>query len=221
MGQFIVIDGLDGSGKETQSNLLADRLKSLGKKVKLLSYPRYGTPGAVPVELYLNGGLGGRPEDTNAYAASAFFGIDRYLSYRTEWYDRLNDPDSVVIANRYTSANAVHQMTKLPQSEWDAFLEWLWDFEFEKLAIPRPDCVIYLEMLPELSHRLIQSRSDLTGAKQDIHEKSPDHLEKAYRAAMYASEKLGWKRIRCYAGDPPEPKRREEIAEEVTASAGF
>ncbi len=197
MGKFIVIDGLDGSGKETQTKLLAEKLESMGKRVRVLSYPRYDSEGSALVRLYLGGGLGSSADDTNAYAASAFFAADRYVSYRTEWQKDYTDTDTVFIANRYTTANAVHQMAKLPRDEWDSFLLWLWDFEYEKLGIPAPDKIIYLEMHPDVSIKLIRSRSAETGRKMDIHETSSDFLYRSYDAALYAASKLGWSSIRC------------------------
>ncbi len=219
MGRFLVIDGLDGSGKETQTKILADYLTSIGKRVRLLSFPCYESPSSLFVRMYLGGELGSRPDDTNAYAASSFFAADRYLSYRLDWQKDIDDPDTVVIANRYTTANAVHQLAKLPESEWDAFLTWLWDYEFGKLGIPAPDDILYLEMLPEISLRLIQSRSAATGRVIDIHEADASFLHRSYKAAMYASDRLNWTRIRCY--NDTEPKTRAEIADEIRTALGL
>lgn len=218
MGRFIVIDGLDGSGKGTQSAILADALKKEGKKVVLLDFPVYSSDSSLFVRKYLSGELGSRPEDTGAYAASCFFAMDRYISWRTSWKKDVDDPETVVIANRYTSANAVHQLSKLPHEEWDSFLAWLWDFEFTKLGIPSPDTVIYLEMTPDISARLVNSRSEKTGRKKDIHELDRHHLEKSYAAALYASEKLGWRRVKCYKDG--EPLEIEKIAALVREAAG-
>ena len=219
MGRFLVIDGLDGSGKETQTKLLTNYLEGMGKRVRVLSFPCYESQSSLFVRMYLNGELGRRPDDTNAYAASSFFAADRYLSYRLDWKKDIDDPDTVVIANRYTTANAVHQLAKLPEEEWDAFLSWLWDYEFSKLGIPVPDEILYLEMLPEISIRLIQSRADTTGRLIDIHEADKSFLHRSYRAAMYASEKLHWTRIRCYRDS--EPKSREEITEDICKALGL
>ena len=203
MGRFIVIDGLDGSGKETQAKLLEKELSKKGIKVRLLSFPCYESDSSLFVRMYLNGNLGTHPENTNAYAASSFFAADRYISYRTDWKKDHDDPDTVLIANRYTTANAVHQLAKLSEDRWDDFLEWLWDYEFAKLGIPEPNDVIYLEMTPDISMRLIASRSEKTGRVKDIHETDSMFLRNSYKAALYASEKLGWKRIKCYDGDEP------------------
>lgn len=219
MGKFVVIDGLDGSGKETQTELLRRRLEQDGYDVHTLSFPRYGEPSAALVELYLSGALGEHPSDTNAYAASAFFSVDRYVSYVTDWKQYLSRERTVVLANRYTSANAVHQLSKLPPAEWDAFLDWLWDFEFGKLGLPTPDLTLYLEMHPSTSHRLIEKRSQDSGRVMDIHEKDATHLEDSYRAALYASEKLGWCRIVC--DKDGEPRTREAVSDDVYAAVGL
>lgn len=205
MGLFIALDGLDASGKETQSDLLCGTLRAQGYTVRELSFPQYGKKSAVPVELYLGGALGDNPEDTNAYAASSFFSVDRYISYRTDWIRDIEDRNTVIVSNRYTTANAVHQLSKLPREQWDGFLDWLWDFEFDKLGLPRPDIILYLEMHPDIAMRLLNHRSDETGRKKDIHEQSRTHLYKSYDAALYASEKLGWNRIRCFADGEARP----------------
>ncbi|MBR5314663.1 MAG: thymidylate kinase [Clostridia bacterium] len=197
MAKFIAIDGLDGSGKETQSKQLVKYLTEKGKKVRLLSFPTYDGKGSTFVDMYLKGELGKNPEDTNAYASSVFFAMDRYYSFRTDWSKDYSDDDTYIIANRYTSANAVHQLSKLPREMWDEFLSWLWDFEFKKIGLPCPDKVIYLEMKPEVSMALINSRSEQTGRVKDIHESDSNHLINSYQAALYSSEKLGWDIIHC------------------------
>ena len=215
MGKFIAIDGLDGSGKGTQSGLLVERLKREGKRVRVLSFPVYESDSSIFVRMYLEGKLGSRPSDTNAYAASMFFAADRYVSYKTDWKKDIDDPDTVVVANRYTTANAVHQLSKLPQSEWEGFLAWLWDFEFNKLGLPAPDLVLYLELPPKLSLSLVKSRSDATGQKMDIHELDTAYMDKCYDAALYSCEKLGWCRITCHKDGAI--RTREDIFEEIYA----
>mgnify|MGYP004659377597 CR=1 FL=1 len=217
--RFIVLDGLDGSGKETQTGLLQQALLAEGRQVRVFSYPRYGTPGAAAAEFYLRGGLGQRPEDTGAYAASVLFAVDRYLSYRTEWEELYQNGSSVILANRFTTANAVHHMSKLPRAEWDGFLSWLWELEFEKLAMPLPDLILYLELPPQVACRMVEQRSSETGRKKDIHEMDAGYLSRCYEAALYASDKLGWTLIRCEDGDRMRPRGEihREIAEKVKA----
>jgi dTMP kinase len=153
------------------------------------------------VRMYLDGKFGKNPSDTNAFAASMFFACDRYISFKTDWLKDIEDPDTYVIANRYTSANAVHQLSKLPREEWDEFLKWLWDFEFSRLCLPVPDATIYLELPPVLSLSLVRSRSAETGRKMDIHELDTSYMEKCYDAALFSCKALGWKQIKCYEGD--------------------
>lgn len=197
MAKLIAIDGLDGSGKETQSKRLAKYLTEKGKKVRLLSFPTYDGKGSTFVDMYLKGELGKNPEDTNAYAASVFFAMDRYYSFKTDWSKDYYDDNTYIIANRYTSANAVHQLSKLPKDTWDDFLNWLWEFEFKKIGLPSPDRVVYLEMKPQVSMNLINSRSEQTGRVKDIHEADSNHLTNSYAAALYSSQKLGWDIIHC------------------------
>ena len=213
MAYFIAIDGLDGSGKATQSKLLCKALESAGKKVRTISFPTYEEKASMLVNMYLSGELGGKASDTGAYAASTFFSMDRYISYRTDWHRDYKDKDTVILADRYTSANAVHQLSKLDRAEWDGFLSWLVDYEYSKLGLPCPDTVVYLEVKPEISMKLIKSRSEQTGRNMDIHELDPDFLNKSYEAAIYASDKLNWIKIKCYDGD--EMRTIEDIASEV------
>lgn len=218
MGKFIAIDGLDGSGKGTQSEKLVEKLRNEGKRVRVLSFPIYENDSSLFVRMYLEGKLGDKPSDTNAYAASMFFATDRYVSYATDWKKDILDPDTYVVANRYTTANAVHQLSKLPESEWEEFLKWLWDFEFTKLGLPQPDLVLYLELPPKLSLSLVKSRSDTTGQKMDIHERDTEYMDKCYEAALYSCKKLGWKQIKCYNGDTI--RTREDIFDEIYKEVG-
>ena len=213
MSKFITIDGLDGSGKGTQAQLLCDALRAMGKKVRMIDFPCYESESSTLVKMYLDGKLGNSPADTNAYAASMFYAADRYVSYVTDWKKDIDDPETVVVANRYTTANAVHQLSKLPREEWESFLSWLWDFEFGKLGLPEPQIVLYLELPPSLSLSLVKSRSNTTGQKMDIHELDTAYMDKCYDAALYSCKRLGWKQIKCYEGDVI--RTREDIAAEI------
>lgn len=213
MGKFIVIDGLDGSGKETQSLLLEKKLTELGKKVRIISFPMYENDSSLPVRMYLDGKLGSHPSDTGAYPASMFFACDRYISYVTDWKKDISDPDTLVIANRYTSANAVHQLSKMERNEWDYFLKWLWDFEFSKLNLPVPDAIVYLEVAPDVSLSLIEKRSRETSRTTDIHEKDKEYMKRCYDAALFSCDKLGWIKITCSNGGSL--RTREDISNEL------
>lgn len=207
MGKLIVLEGLDGSGKGTQTDLLLDVLQKSGRKVKKIDFPNYGSAGASLVELYLNGELGGSPFDTNAYAASMFYAADRYVSFRQDWGKDYADPDTVIVANRYTTANAYHQLSKLSEAEYDAFLGWLWDFEYGKLGLPVPDLVLLLDMPASLSEKMVEKR----GAKKDIHELDTDYLARCRNAALYVSRSCGWTVIPCGEENSDVPYAREKI----------
>lgn len=208
MGTLIVIDGLDGSGKNTQSKLLYERLVKEGKRVFLVSFPDYDSPACAPVKMYLGGEFGTDPEAVGSYAASTFFAVDRFASFRLNWKKEY-DEGAIVIANRYTTANAIHQLTKLDESEHEAFLEWLYDFEFVKLGLPAPDLTLLLKVPVEKSLELI----DVRGEKKDIHE-NREHLKKAALAAEKCASSWGWESLSC-VNDKGELLSREEIAESV------
>ena len=187
--KLISIDGLDGSGKNTQSELLRDRLRAAGYTAEVVSFPMYGSPSCFAVEMYLSGELGGHPDDTGAYPAATFFAVDRM---RTVW-GRLLDMCDYIIFNRYTSANAVHQLSKLGRDDWDEFLNWLCDFEFVRLGLPRPDLTLYLVVEPAVSMSLVDKR----GEKKDIHETDAAYMRACYDAGLYAAAKLGFDKIDC------------------------
>jgi len=191
MGKLIVIDGLDGSGKNTQSKQLFHRLLKEGKKVRLVSFPDYESPACSPVKMYLGGSFGSDPDAVNSYAASTFFAVDRFASFRLDWKKDYDD-GAIIIANRYTTANAIHQLTKLPEEEHEAFLGWLYDFEFVKLGLPVPDFTLLLQVPVEKSLELIDHR----GENKDIHE-NRDHLKKAAKASATCTQAWGWKTLSC------------------------
>lgn len=194
---LIVIEGLDGSGKATSASLLKKRLTDEGKETLKISFPDYDSESSALVRMYLSGKFGDKPQDVNAYAASAFYAVDRYASYKSSWGKKLTR-GAWVIADRYTTSNAVHQASKLNGSERDAYLDWLYDFEFDKLGLPRPDCVIYLDVPPEISQKLMEGRYNGDNSKKDIHEKDVHYLEKSRAAALYAAKRLGWFIIKPY-----------------------
>ena len=195
-GKLIVIEGLDGSGKSTQEKLLEERLSKENINVHYIKLPNYDDDACILVKQYLAGRFGSKPEDVNAYAASSFYAVDRYVSYHCYWKEKyLNG--SVILADRYTTSNAYHQLTKTDRDSWDYYLNWLEDYEYGKLGIPKPDAVIYLDMPIEISQKLMTSRYSGDESKKDIHEKNTDYLAKCRVAADYACKKLGWFRIEC------------------------
>ena len=215
MSKLIVLEGLDGAGKGTQTKILADRLTAEGRRVRTLEFPDYASDGSMLVRMYLSGRFGENPDDTGPYAASVFFAADRYASYASDWKKDAQREDTVILANRYTTANAYHQLSKLPREDWDGFLDWLWDFEFVKLGLPRPDLVLLLDMPERVSSALVRKRSAETGAKTDIHERDGDYLRRSREAAAYAARREGWRVIRCAGEDADMPDPPEVIGERV------
>ncbi|MBE6756431.1 MAG: thymidylate kinase [Ruminococcaceae bacterium] len=214
-GKLIVIEGLDGSGKSTQINLLAEEVKRRGLQYKQIKLPNYDGDSSALVKMYLAGTFGKNPEDVNAYAASAFYAVDRFASFKTIWKDDY-EKGSVILADRYTTSNAYHQMIKQPRENWDAYIEWLEDFEYNKIGIPKPDLVIYLDMPVEISQKLMTSRYEGNESKKDVHEANVAYLNACREAAAYASEKMGWVRIACSDGD--NARSIEAIAEDIRTS---
>jgi len=196
MSKLIAIEGLDGSGKGTQSKLLCERLRQMGYSAEVMDFPDYESDGSIPVKMYLGGKLGTSPSDVNAYAASVLFCTDRLVSWKTKWEKIFSETD-FIIANRYTTANAYHQLSKLPEDGWDSFLAWLWDTEYDKVGLPRPDRVIMLINPPENSVKMIEKRCAETGVKKDIHEADTEYLRRCYKAALYTGEKCAWTVINC------------------------
>lgn len=216
MGKMIVIDGLDGSGKATQADLLKDYLRDMGYDTYTLDLPFYSDASSTLVKMYLGGELGDKPEDVGAYAASSFYAVDRYASFKKHW-EKEYLSDKIIVANRYTTSNACHQMTKLPEKQWDEYLHWLFEFEYNKLGIPEPDCVIFLDMPVDISQKLLLKRYEGDENKKDVHERDISYLSACHKAAVYASEKLGWERIIC--GEKGEPHSIEKISQMVRATA--
>lgn len=196
MPRVIAIEGLDGSGKETQTKLLRSALEASGKKVESISFPRYGQISSMLVEEYLNGVFGNDPNDVNAYGASSFFAMDRFVSYLREWRPLYQNCD-YFLADRYVTSNAIHQCSKLPREEWDGFVSWLFDYEFGKLGLPKPDRVFYLHLTVDDSQRLLSERYHGDEHKKDIHEGDIEYLRRSQEAAEYCCGKCGWERIEC------------------------
>ena len=211
MGKLIVIEGLDGSGKSTQLSLLPDGLSANGIDCRTVSFPDYESDSSALVKMYLSGKFGTKPSDVNPYAASAFYTVDRYASYKSVWGEYYNSGGTVV-SGRYTTSNAVHQTSKLPESEWKAFLDWLYDFEYGKIAIPKPDKVIFLDMPVGVSQKLLDRRYSAGGGK-DIHESDTEYLENCRKAAVFTADYSGWSIIPCAAGG--EPRTVEEISKDI------
>lgn len=204
MGKLIVIDGLDGSGKSTQLGLLETYLKNNGMAYRQISFPDYDQPSSSLVKMYLAGEFGEAADSVNAYAASSFYAVDRYASYKKFW-EKDYQNGIPIIAARYTTSNAIHQMAKLPKSEWDSYLAWLEYYEYVQLGLPRPDQVIFLDMPLHIAQRLMSGRYAGDESKKDIHERDLAYLRQCRESALYAAEKSGWQVICCGEGDEPLP----------------
>lgn len=195
-GKLIVLEGTDGSGKATQARMMGQRLQREGIAFREIDFPRYGNPFAEPANLYLHGALGSEPGDVNAYASSVLFAVDRFASYKEDW-GTFYEQGGVVIANRYTTSNAVHQGAKCAPEERQAFFRWLDEFEHDKLGLPRADLVVYLDMPTEKAVELLRSREASTNTKADIHELDTAYLAACRACALQAAEQLGWHVVHC------------------------
>lgn len=214
MKRLVVIEGLDGSGKSTQTEILKSELESAGIKLKQIKLPDYENPSSSLVRMYLAGDFGTKPEDVNAYAASSFYAVDRFANYTVKWKEDYEN-GTLILADRYTTSNASHQMTKLKKDEWDHYLSWLSDFEYVKIGIPKPSLVVFLDMPVEVSQKLMTGRYRGDETKKDVHEADVEYLKACREAGLYAADKLGWHVIKCYEGD--EPRTIDEIASDIRA----
>lgn len=208
-GKLIVLEGSDGSGKATQTRLLFDRLsKEADRPVRKISFPDYLSQSSALIKMYLRGEFGAHPSDVDPYAASTFYAVDRYASFKSDWKKDF-DAGALIIADRYVTSNMAHQVVKIDDpSERKKFLEWLDDFEYEKLKLPRPDRVIFLDMPPEVSERLVVERNRL-----DIHESDRNYLRRTYAAYKELALKYNWITIECALEN--NPRRVNEIAQDI------
>ena len=196
MGKLIVIEGTDGSGKSTQFRLLSEHLQQDAVAFKHIVFPRYQEESSALIRMYLGGQFGSKPSDVNAYAASAFYAVDRYASYKMDWGQWYED-GGVVLSDRYTTSNAVHQTSKEAREKQGDFLGWLYDFEYDKLGLPRPDLILYLDVPTDFSEKLLRHREQDTNTKADIHEKDTAYLATCRESGRAAAAYNGWTVIQC------------------------
>lgn len=196
MQHLFIIEGIDGSGKTTQVSLLRQRLQAAGKDVCQIKLPNYGTPACAPVEQYLAGVYGTDADEVNAYAASSFYAVDRFAYFKTGWGKDYN-AGKIILSDRYVSSNLIHQCSKLPEDQHKPYIEWLYDFEYNKMGIPRPDAVFYLDVPPRVTGRLMTGRYEGDESRKDIHERDQEYLFRCYEMGIYCCESLGFHRIRC------------------------
>lgn len=198
MGKLIVLEGTDGSGKATQCAALAEALEREQICYKKIEFPRYSQPSSALIQMYLEGQFGSKPTDVNAWAASTFYAVDRYASYKQDWGD-FYEQGGLVLADRYTTSNAVHQGSKLPPEQRKDFFQWLFDFEYRLMGLPEPDLVIYLDVPVDLTERNMHRRELMTNTTADIHEKDTGYLRQCRIAAGEAADLFLWRRVACTA----------------------
>ncbi len=211
-GRLIVFEGIDGSGKSTQYEALCRSLNERGKRFRSLVFPQYSEPSSALIRMYLAGEFGSRPDSVNAYAASAFFAVDRYASYKKDWGEYY-ESGGLIVTDRYTTSNAVHQASKLERDERDAFFAWLRDFEYVKMGLPEPDLVIYMNISVEVAAEQRRRRENATGASADIHERDNEYLRKCCDAAADAARFYSWRQVDCLENGAMRTK--EDIGREV------
>lgn len=216
-GRLIVIEGTDGSGKSTQFARLCQRAEQEGYPFQRLVFPQYAEPSSALIRMYLDGQFGSKPGDVNPYAASAFYAVDRYASWKKVWQEHY-EHGGLVLADRYTTSNAVHQASKLPDRDKGEYFRWLSDFEYHRLGLPEPDLVIYLDMPTEKTVEMLRQREANTNTKADIHETDTAYLADCRQAAIQAAETYGWKRIPCL-NEKGELRPIEEIHQEIWQAA--
>lgn len=213
MGKLIVLEGLDGSGKTTQLELLCKRLDACALEYRKLEFPCYENDSSLLVRMYLQGQFGSRPEDVNAYAASSFYAVDRYASYKTGW-GAAYEAGGLFVAGRYTTSNAIHQGAKLSGAARRTYMDWLFDYEYRLLGLPEPDAVIFLDVEAPLALRNIEKRR----AARDIHETHAAYLAACRESALEAAARYGWHTVACSAGNEMRPA--DEIAHEIWEMIG-
>ena len=196
MGKLIVIAGTDGSGKSTQFRKLWEHLQADGIPFQHIVFPQYQEDSSALIRMYLGGRFGEKPSDVNAYAASSFFAVDRYASYKMNW-GQWYEAGGLVLSDRYTTSNAVHQASKEPEETREQFLHWLYDFEYDKLGLPRPDLTIYLDVPTDFTEKLLRHREQDTNTTADIHEKDMQYLATCRKVGRKAAQYYGWTVIQC------------------------
>jgi dTMP kinase len=195
-GKLIVLEGIDGSGKSSQYRRLCARMEKDKIAYNHIVFPRYDKDSSALIRMYLGGHFGQKPSDVNPYAASTFYAVDRFASYRDDW-GKIYEQGGIIISDRYTTSNAVHQGCKLPDDELPGFFSWLADLEYNKMELPEPDLVIYLDVDIETSLRRMKQRQRGTNTKADIHEQDMAYLATCRRTGRTAAEYYGWKIVTC------------------------
>lgn len=215
MGKLIVIEGTDGSGKSTQFRLMSEHLEKDNVAFKHLVFPRYSEESSALIRMYLGGQFGTKPSDVNAYAASAFYAVDRYASYKMDW-GKWYEEGGVVLSDRYTTSNAVHQASKETGAAREKYLKWLYEFEYDQLGLPRPDLTIYLDVPTDFTEKMLRGREEATNTKADIHEKDMQYLATCRQCGRAAADYYGWTVIQCVKDG--KMRTIEDIHQEIYAA---
>lgn len=214
-GRLFVIDGTDGSGKQTQFERLKERLTKEGIEYKVISFPNYDSPSSSLVKMYLSGEFGKDAKKVSPYIASTFYAADRYATFQTGYQDYY-EKGGIILADRYTTANMVHQAGKIEdKEERKKFLDWLWDFEFNLYGLPVPTEVFFLNMPVEKSIELMKNRENkfTHDTQKDIHESDKNHLIDSYHAACDVAKDYNWYEVQCVEDN--QIRSIEDIHEEI------
>ena len=198
MGRLVVIEGIDGSGKSTQFELLCNRLIDEGRDFIRVRFPRYDKPSSALLKMYLGGEFGDDPDAVNPYAASSFYAVDRFASFFQDWRGYYSS-GGFVLTDRYTTSNAIHQGAKIPPSRREDFFKWLYDFEFNLIGLPAPDMVIYMDIEATHALRRLHDRQSETDTIGDIHEKNMLYLEQCVQCGKQAAKLYGWQTVNCFS----------------------
>jgi dTMP kinase len=212
-GNLIVFEGIDGSGKSTQFDMLCERFEKESRAFRRIRFPRYDKPSSALIKMYLDGELGNSPDDVNAYAASSFYAVDRYSSFLQDWREYY-ESGGLILTDRYTTSNALHQGAKVPDDERERFFDWLYNYEFDLLGLPRPDLVMFLDIEAKIAASRIFKRQTETGTDRDIHERDAQYLEKCAQVGKQAAEAYNWHTVCCVDGDGAE-RNEDELHDAV------
>jgi len=199
LGKLIVFEGIDGSGKSTQFEMMCTRLSGERRQFKRLVFPRYSEPSSALIKMYLAGDFGTNPDSVNAYAASSFYAVDRYASFIQDWREYYND-GGLILTDRYTTSNALHQGAKIAADQREHFFKWLYDYEFNLIGLPAPDMVMYMDITVKFAAARLHRRQSETGTNADIHENDMTYLNSCADSGSQAATQYGWHKVSCIEG---------------------
>jgi len=212
LGKLVVFEGIDGSGKSTQFDLMCKRLSDENRQFKRIVFPRYSEPSSALIKMYLAGDFGNDPDSVNAYAASSFYAVDRYASFSQDWRDYY-ESGGLILTDRYTTSNALHQGAKIDKKQREDFFKWLYDYEFNLIGLPVPDMVIFMDIDIDYAAKRLQQRQIETGTNADIHENDMVYLRNSIESGKQAAAQFGWQKISCIINEIERDK--EELHEEI------